>query len=384
MRFLKADKIFDGSNYLSEDAVLVLDNQNSLKEIVQENTLEKAAIEKFEGILTPGFVNAHCHLELSHLKGRIERHIGLPAFAKQVVALRNVLSKEEISSRMQEANIEMWNNGIVAVGDISNTEDSFREKANSKIYYHTFVELIGLNPANANLVFEKGQELLNKLSAFNLPGSLAPHAPYSTSKELIKLIADQNNKTNQSLSIHNQESEEEHKFFHGEPNAFQDLYSSLGLDLSWYSAPKMPSLLYYLEALSERPSILVHNTFTKQLEINATENKNIFWCFCPGANLYIENRLPEFSLFETKKNKLVIGTDSLASNSQLNIVEEANLLLKNALAFSHIDILRFLTVNGAEALGISEKFGQFKVGKNVGINLIDFKNSKINFIKKIA
>lgn len=384
MRFLKADKIFDGQDYLSPNSVLVLDNQNAIKEIISESELEPAELEYHEGILTPGFINTHCHLELSHLKDKIAKHTGLPAFAGQVVSLRNSVSKEEISSRMQEANIGMWNKGIVAVGDISNTEDSFHEKLNSKIYYHTFLELIGLNPANAHLIFEKGQGLLKKLYALNLPGSLSPHAPYSTSKELIKLIADHNYTGNLSLSIHNQESEEEHKFFHGEPSAFEDLYKSLGLDLSWYKAPNTPSLAHYAEALSVKPSILVHNTFTKVPETKSTESKTVFWCFCPGANLYIENKLPDFSTFADKKERIVLGTDSLASNTDLDILEEANLILNTTSAFSPEDLLRAVTSNGAEALGISENFGHLKTGKNAGINLVNFKNARINFIQKIA
>ena len=384
MRFLKADTLFDGRNYLAKDAVLVLDNQNLLKEIVTENSLEKSNVEYLEGIITPGFVNAHCHLELSYLKNKIPKHSGLPAFAKQVVALRNSASKEEISSHMQRANLDMWNNGIVAVGDISNTEDSFEEKLNSKIYYHTFIELIGLNPVNAPVIFEKGKLLLKKLQMLHLAGSLAPHAPYSTSKELIKQIADYNYETNQSLSIHNQESEEEAKFFEGKPGAFDDLYRSLGLDLSWYTAPGISSLLYYLEVLSEKPSILVHNTFTRASEIAAILNKNIYWCFCPGANNYIEKRLPDFSLFAKSKHKIVIGTDSLASNSQLNMVEEANLILEKTPEFSIKDILGYLTFNGAEALGISNNYGQFAIGKNAGLNLVKFKKTKLIFNKKLA
>ena len=384
VRFLKADKLFNGKEYLADDQVLVLDNQNSLKEIVSENTLDKNTIERLVGIITPGFINAHCHLELSHLKGMIPLHTGLPAFAKQVVATRNSLDKKEISSKMQEANLEMWNNGIVAVGDISNTEDSFQEKLNSKIYYHTFIELIGLNPVNSKTVFEKGLILLQKLRDRTLVGSLAPHAPYSTSKELIILIANFNHEINQSLTIHNQESEEESKFFNGEPNAFEDLYNSLGLDLSWYKAPGMSSVLYYLEVLSDKPSILVHNTFTTSAEIKAAENKNIYWCFCPGANTYIENRLPDFSIFANQKNKIVMGTDSLASNSRLDLIKEANLILQSTRSFSVQTMLQALTANGAAALGISNDYGNFIIGKNAGLNLVNSTGSKINFIKKIT
>jgi len=362
----------------------VLDHQNVLKELVSEKALEANDIEKFEGVITPGFINAHCHLELSHLKGRIPKHTGLPSFAKQIITVRDVVSKEEISATMRHANLEMWNNGIVAVGDISNTEDSFEEKINCKIYYHTFVELIGLNPSNHLTIYEKGLRLLKILNEMGLSGSLAPHAPYSTSRELIKMISAYNNEKNHPLSIHNQESEEESKFFNGQPNGFEELYRSLGLDLSWYRAPGTSSLLHYWELLSDKPSLLVHNTFTKSSEIDITKDKNIYWCFCPGANKYIGNRLPDFSIFENKKNKIVIGTDSLASNDALNVSGEANLILSDTNVFSPEDLLRALTINGAEALGISGEYGQFIPGKNTGLNLIDTKNSKINFLKKIA
>jgi aminodeoxyfutalosine deaminase len=384
VRFLRGDKLFNGQTYLAEDRVLVLDDQNVLKEIISENEIEKNKIEVFKGTITPGFINAHCHLELSHLKGKISQHTGLPSFAQQVVGSRNSFTKNEISQFSQQADQHMQNNGIVAVGDISNTSDSFEIKQNSKLYYHTFVELIGLNPINAPLILEKGKVLLESLLHLKLPGSLAPHAPYSTSVELIQLIAKHNQTSNTSLSIHNQESEEESKFFEGTPNGFDVLYKSLGLDLSWYKAPGGSSIAHYAKVLSKEPSILVHNTFTTLQDLKATQDKNVYWCFCPGANVYIENRLPDFSVFTDQKNKICIGTDSLASNSQLNVVAEANLILNHTKEFSIETILQALTYNGAAALNSSDKFGSFILDKNAGLNLVDFNNSEINFIKKIA
>lgn len=384
MRFLTADKIFDGRRFLPEATVLILDEQNGLKELTSEDKLDHSKIEKLKGIITPGFVNAHCHLELSHLKDAIPKHTGLPGFAKQVVSLRHTLAKNGISEQMQQADAEMWDSGIVAVGDISNTNDSFEQKRNSRIYYHTFIEILGLNPVNAQTILNKGQELEQNLFGFGLPGSLAPHAPYSSSKELIALIAEHNSKNKLPLSIHNQESEEEAKFMAGEPNGFEDLYRSLGLDLSWFTAPGMSSLEYYREALPELPSLLVHNTFTSFHEIQDSARKPIFWCFCPSANSYIENKFPDFDAFSGNRNKICIGTDSLASNSNLDLIKEANLILEETKTFSIEDILRALTYNGAAALGISENFGQLKIGKNTGLNLIQTAATQLKFIKKIA
>jgi cytosine/adenosine deaminase-related metal-dependent hydrolase len=384
VRFLKAHKLFDGEAFLREGSILVLNDQNLLKDIISQNEVQPGNIEQVEGIITPGFINAHCHLELSHLKEKIPQHTGLPAFAKYVITQRNNAAKEEIMAQMHDADNAMWNRGIVAVGDISNVALSFEEKAQSNIFYHTFIELTGLNPKNTETSFIKGKELLNELKQFNLKGSLAPHAPYSTSKELIKLIADHNADSDLSLSIHNQESEEEHKFFKGTKSGFHDLYSFLNLDLSWYHAPGTSSLQYYVESLSKGPSLLIHNTFTNTDDINLTSNKNIFWCFCPNANKYIENRLPNFSFFSNQKNAICIGTDSLASNTQLDLVDEANQILREGNTFSEENILRALTLNGAKSLGLQDNFGQFIIGKNPGLNQISFKNKHIQFIKKLA
>ncbi|WP_317899263.1 amidohydrolase family protein [Aurantibacillus circumpalustris] len=384
MRFLKADKLFDGKTYLSQDAVLVVDREGVLREIISENELDINKVEYVKGIISPGFVNAHCHLELSHLKNKIPQSTGLPAFAKQVVSLRNSFSIGEVFSAMHEANLEMQENGIVAVGDISNASDSFEEKQNSSIYYHTFIELLGLNPINAAAIFERGKNLLLELKSEKLAGSLAPHAPYSTSKELIQLISEFNFTNGLSFSIHNQESLEEKKFLEGSPSAFEELFSSLGLDLSWYKATGNSGLKHYFETLSNKPSILVHNTFSTSEDIQLSTKKNIYWCFCPGANMYIENKLPNFSLFANQKNKICFGTDSLASNTQLDVIAEANLVLQHSKEFSLENVLQALTFNGSEALGISDKFGRFIIGKNAGLNQLEFIDSKINFIKKIA
>ena len=384
MRFLKANSLFNGVRFLTPDCVLVLDQNNLLKDVITEKDTEKGNIEHFEGIITPGFVNTHCHLELSHLKNRIPQHTGLPGFAKQVIVQRSSFSPGEIAERIQAADLEMLHNGIVAVGDISNGDSSFAAKANSRLFYHTFIELIGLDPLRSELIFNKGTEILQALKNHNLQGSLAPHAPYSTSTALIKAIAEYNFKTGSPLSIHNQESKEEARFFNGQNNGFNDLFSFLGLDLSWYKAPGGTSLQSYIDALTKKPSVLVHNTFTTPEDISAAAVKNIFWCFCPGANLYIENSLPDFNLFKGLEHQICLGTDSLASNTQLDLLAEANLVLKHTNVFSTEAILSSLTSNAARALTIQDNFGNFITGKNAGLNLITLKNEQLQFIKKIA
>lgn len=377
MQFISADKIFDGTKFLPEDSVLVINN-NSVKEVISGKLIGANTIRKHKGIICPGFVNAHCHLELSHLMGKIPQQTGLPEFAKQIVTNRNNFTKEQ---KIELAKIQdglFVANGIAAVGDICNTDDTFEIKAKSKIHYHSFIELIGLNPAYAEKQFNSGLELINKAKAFNLSASFAPHAPYSTSLELIDLIGRYNSSNNLVTSIHNQESLEEDRFFKGLPTNFLNLYSFLNIPIDFFKAPNTSSFQHYYSYLKNTKSIFVHNTFSAKEDVELSENPYHYWCFCPKANLYIENKLPNYELFKNKT--ICLGTDSLASNNNLNLIEEANTILNNSSVFGIEEILSALTYNGAKALGIEEKFGSIKVGTTF-LNLIAFEANEIKLFE---
>lgn len=385
MRFLSANKIFDGRQYLAQGAVLVLDSQNKLKEIIATSSQIQEKTEMLDGIITPGFVNAHCHLELSHLTGKIQKHTGIPGFGKQIIMQRmSGFTKEIIHEKAMEADVQMWNNGIVAVGDISNADDSFKAKHNSKIKYHTFIEILGLNPANENMMFDLSFPFYKLLQSMGLAGSLAPHAPYSTSLQLIERIAKFDKQNNLPLSIHNQETEEETKFFFGKENDFKDLYDFLKADISWFKAPGCSSLQMYINTFNDQKTILVHNTFSTQADVAMAAGKNCFFCFCPNANLYIENKLPDYNLFKDYKDLLCIGTDSLASNDSLDLINEANVILKNSNIFSLETILQMMTFNNASALNLENEFGSLIQGKDTGLNLVNFENDQLKLTRKIT
>lgn len=383
MHFYKAAKIFTGNGFLPEGMVLVVGQNGVLQDIFTETSIEKANVQVLEGIITPGFINAHCHLELSHMKGKIPQKTGLPEFGKQIIIQRNNASAEERKEARATADKEMWENGIVAVGDICNNSESFDVKASSNIFYHSFVELIGLHPSRADVVFEAGKEVFSELKKMNLAGSLVPHAPYSTSNELIEKTTDFNLASNLTGTIHSQETDEETKFFFGEENGFYNLYKFLQLDISWFKAPMKRSFEHNFPAFKNQSTIFVHNTITNSADLKLAENKPFYWCFCPNANLYIENRLPNFNLFSSLKNNICFGTDSLASNNQLDLISEANHALKNS-SFDLETVLKAMTINAANALAQTENFGALIKGKNTGLNLVQFSNNQLHFTKKLS
>jgi cytosine/adenosine deaminase-related metal-dependent hydrolase len=376
MRFITADKIFTVSSSHKENTVVVIDEHGLIVDLVDEKTVDKNKIERHEGFITPGFVNTHCHLELSYMKGKIKSGDGLHHFIKEVEKLKKP-GDEEIAQGIKDTAAEMQKNGIVAVGDICNTANTFNFKESSGIYFHNFIEIYAFDENRADAAFDKGiklQQLLkNKKSS-----SITPHAPYSASQKLLKLFADHAEKNNSILTIHNQETADEDLFFKEKRGNILNRLTQFGVNTSNWQAPGKSSLQYTLPQLpSENKILLVHNTFTSAQDISFANNynKNLYWCFCPNANLYIENKLPDINLFIKNNCAITLGTDSYASNWSLSIWDEITALLKHFPQIDLNEMLKWATINGAEFLGIENQCGSIEKNKKPGLNLIspDFK-----------
>ena len=370
--YLSASWIYPVSTAPLKNGVIALHNDGTIQEVFSAEEAKAKNlqdIQYYEGILVPGLINTHCHLELSHLKGKIPMHTGLPGFVQQVIQQRNS-SAEEIENAMYAADEEMYLNGIVAVGDISNQTVSKEVKLQSKLYYHTFVEAMGFNPGKAAEIIAAAKLIRTAFSP--LKATIVPHAPYSVSAELFNEINAVSGISGESVSIHNQETADENAFFESKSGHFLKLYEFLGLDISFFKVQGKSSLQTYLPMLSAAPrTLLVHNTFSSKadLEFAVATHPLLFWCLCPNANLYIEDRLPDIALLKDAGVTLTLGTDSLASNQQLNILAEMYSLQQEA-GISFEELLRWGTINGAAFLGIDTIYGSFEKGKKPGLNLI--------------
>lgn len=370
MRFLTADYIFSAHTGFIKKGILAIDANGVVYDLIDPEKTDKVPVaEKFDGILCPGFINAHCHLELSHLRGQLAKQTGFVEFAKELLTKRATFSHDDISNAIEKAEQEMYDNGIAGVGDVSNTSDAFSQKEKGKILYHTFVEVLALNPTMAEKVAAVGIELLR---AAPKPNSLSPHAPYSVSPELLEIIANSSHEENVPLTIHNQESLGESEFFTKRSGPMKGFYEFLGLDISFFKPTGLNSLRSTLKYLPHnRNIVLVHNTYTSAEDIRWAEfySKKLYWCFCPNANLYIENKLPDLKLFIEGKAKMVIGTDSLASNEKLSVLDELKVIAKNVPGIPLEQLLTWSTKNGAEALNLSS-LGTFEKNKKPGVILL--------------
>jgi cytosine/adenosine deaminase-related metal-dependent hydrolase len=370
-RKFKADYLFNGKNFL-DDKVLIISENGSVEDIVD---IAEAGedISFYEGIISPGFINAHCHLELSHLQNMIPERTGLIDFVLAVVSQRH-FSEEKILDAIKNGEKEMVKNGIVAVGDISNNSLTISQKQKNNISYYNFVETTGWLPQIADARFEKSYSFYQEYLNNGLKSSIVPHAPYSVSDNLWeKIIPLFPGKT---VTIHNQETADEDLFFLEAAGNFTKMYKMMNIDNSFYKARKIRSVESYFHKFSSAESvILVHNTFTRREDLDFIQkNKSdqlISFCLCPNANLYIENALPPVNLFLENDCNIILGTDSLASNHQLNILEEIKTIVKNFPGIKTESLLQWATINGAMALQMDKELGSFEKGKTPGVVLIE-------------
>ena len=373
MRKISADYVFPVNTAPIKNGVVVVDNKGKILSIDQREYHDAASLELHKGILVPGFVNTHCHLELSHMLGKVDTGTGLIPFITNVVSYRDV-DQDLIMEAIVKGDQEMYDNGIVAVGDISNKADTAATKTKSKIRYYTFVEMFDfLQDAGAQGEFDKYKAVYEAHSNSNgNQKSAVPHAPYTVSPTLFGMI-NELNETNRTISIHNQETPPENELFQKKTGGFVDFYTGFGISLDNFSVKGKTAIHYALENLdASQRTLFVHNTLTTEADIQAAHawNNQVYWATCPNANLYIENRLPNYQNFLNQKAKMTIGTDSLTSNWQLSIIEEMKAIAQYQSYVPFETLLQWATINGAEALGMEATIGTLEKGKTPGLNLL--------------
>lgn len=370
LKKFRADKLFDGYQLRENQDVLILKENGIVENIV---CIDEAGddIQFYNGILSPGFINCHCHLELSHMKNIIPEKTGLTDFVFKVVRDRHV-PEEKIFDAITEAEDEMFRNGIVAVGDICNNTLTIPQKTKRKLFYHNFIEVAGFLPSLAEQRFQKAVDIFKEYAILDGSNSIVPHAPYSVSDELWQKIIHFSG--NHLMTIHNQETEDENTLFIKAKGEMMDLYKNMKMDASFFKPSGKSSLQTFLPKFSsDQPLIAVHNVFTSKEDIHFTKasGKTIYWCFCPNANLYITDKLPDVDLFVEESCDIVLGTDSLASNQELNILAEMRTIRRHFPSLSFEKILKWATINGAKALQMESILGSFEPGKKPGVTLIE-------------
>ena len=346
------------------------------------------SVVKCRGFLVPGFTNAHCHLELSYLKGMFRQGTGMDGFIRQINELRTTVDAASRLDSIEKSFDCLVSQGVTCMGDISNCDETFevkKEKADL-LFTRTFLEVFGTEPEDAQSILAGAEELQRKASSMGLLAAPTPHSCYTMSPLLNRITAVKGLESGY-ISYHSQESDEEEDMLRYGTGPLAEDYRQRGT--TQLPVTGTGALEYFIDNLSksvEMPVsgnvLLVHNVALDQRSIDVAlkKLKNPYWVLCPLSNIFIHRALPPVGLMRGNKLKICIGTDSLSSNTVLSIVDEIKCLQDNFPDVPLDEMIRWACLNGAEAIGCSDRFGSMENGKTPGIVLIsevDTENVKL-------
>lgn len=374
------DAIFSSIGEPQTDTALIWDGQKVLDLLPTNQLGLDFPRYNIKGWLCPGFVNSHCHLELSWLKDLIPSKTGINQFIEDLVKLQSTQQAEIIQKAIHQAIDHSANSGVAFIADIVNSGDTlFPKQSEKRILFHTFVELFGFNAVLAESKFKAGKELKEKFTDHGLSASITPHAPYSVSHQLLKLIEKEEIK--ELLSIHFRESQSEGDFFTSKSGEIAQRFRNMNIDFNSWDSNQTP-LNYLFSALWEQKRYLwVHNTLitSDDLEFLSKNKQNHWFCLCPRANLFIENKLPPVELIYQFTNQITIGTDSLASNEDLSVWNELKTLQKGFPQIKASELIKWATANGADLFQKND-MGRLKKGYSSAIAHIQHAGIDLNKI----
>ena len=332
------------------------------------------------GAIVPGFVNAHCHVELSHLHKKFRKGTGMAGFIDQINELRDWAGREAKIKLVREWMDKMWEDGVSAMADISNDDSSFEVKKDHKMYTRTFLEVFGSEPHMCEGVMQDVTKLSEIADEAGIDAAPTPHSCYTMSPQLLSASAAAGLEKGY-LSYHSQESQEEEDLLRYGSGAMYDNRKRSGMSTPPVTGES--SLKYFLDRLAEAAPapyaqhiLLVHNVCLEQEDIDAAGKvmKNLYWAICPLSNIFIHNALPPIPLMRKNGLAIALGTDSLSSNDDLDMVKEMYCLHSNFPEVPMAEILTWASLNGACFLSKDSVLGTLTPGKRPGlvrINEID-------------
>jgi cytosine/adenosine deaminase-related metal-dependent hydrolase len=319
------------------------------------------------GVLLPGLVNAHCHLELSHLAGRVPFGGGFVAWIESLVAERGRSSPlaaaggtaaapaaepDEIRAATLTAIRFLEERGTVAVGDVSNALAHLDALAGSRLDAVVFAELLAWDPERAGATLAWAEERCRSVAPLTRPGlgvRLAAHAPHTVSPALLRLLVERGG----PAAIHLAESTEEQRFLCDGGGSWGGFLERRGLGHVAFDAPGVGPVRYLEQQGALHPRLVAAHCVQVDAEDRARLARHgVHVVLCPRSNRNLGVGRADVPALIASGVRLALGTDSLASAETLDVLDDAALLHRQFPELEPAAILRMATLGGAQALGL--------------------------------
>jgi 5-methylthioadenosine/S-adenosylhomocysteine deaminase len=328
-----------------------------------------------EAILLPGLVNTHTHLELTAMRGFLENC----QFAEWIDKLRQsrnaVLNDEMLLDSARLGIIEGLEAGITTYADTCSTGVAMTAMRELGVRGVMYQEVFGPDPSHADDAMRDLEGRISRLERdrTTLVGlGVSPHAPYTVSDRLYELAARFANDRELPLAMHIAESESEYALVARAHGDFADRWHKRGIAVTVRA--RSPIELLERRGTLERGPLLIHCVRVDQPDIAIIASHRCAVAHCPASNAKFGHGIAPLLPLVAAGIRVGMGSDSVASNNRMDILDEARLavLIHRAAtqqhdAFGAHQALELATIGGARALGIDSRIGSLEVGKEADL-----------------
>ena len=302
-------------------------------------------------VLLPGLVNAHTHLELSWLWGKVPPAASLPAWVSDLMRQRFARGGDDTAA-IRQAIIDALEAGTAAVGDVANTAATQRALASSRLHGVVFREVVGFNPADPEALIDGVARDLETHRSSRVAAHVVPHAPYSVSPDVVRRLAARAAQPGAVCSIHAGESPDEIEFLQTGGGSWRDVLDARNAWNPRWTPPRCGPIEYLDRLGLVGPHLLaVHCVQCTDAELARLADAGSTIVTCPRSNVWVGVGAPPVARFYASGARVAIGTDSLASASDLNLFSELAALHALAPGIAPARLIESATRIGAEAIG---------------------------------
>jgi cytosine/adenosine deaminase-related metal-dependent hydrolase len=359
---------------------VVLDEAEQILAVGEGEALRRrypgARWEEHAAVLLPGLVNAHTHLELSALRGRVPGGRGFAAWVEAMLSARAGAVPEQDLEAIDVAISELLAAGTAAIGEVSNTLAAVEPLASAPLLGRVFHEVYGIRRDTGEAMLVLADQRKAELAGWpcNLSYAPAPHTPYTLHPEVLQELVARARALGRRTSLHLCEHPAERAFLAHGGGPFAEFLAARGATPPDWPPPGRDPVRYAqdLGALAH-DVICVHLADAREDEIAVLSSARAPVVLCPRSNLHIELKLPPLLQLLAAGVRPGLGTDSLASSPSLDVLDEARALHERFPSVAPRLLLAMATSFGAEALGLAAHVG--RLAKERGPGVIAFEHA---------